>query len=110
MNKIRLLIPVTVFKKTDNWVAYCPVLKTFGYSKESSEGALKDFDDAISTFFYVQDKLGKLDETLRSLGWNHSSDLKPHLTMPKIPTYYPEKRYRASNKANTVEREILMPA
>jgi hypothetical protein len=65
----KVFIPLSVLQKTNYWIAYCPVLKTFGYSNVSKEAAIKDFDDALATFFHVQDNLGKLDETLRSLGW-----------------------------------------
>lgn len=63
-------VPVAVFKRTQYWIAYCPHLKTFGYSEVSSEEALKDFDGAIKTFFYVHVKLNTVEKALLKLGWS----------------------------------------
>ena len=103
--KYSVSIRLVVAKKTTYWIAYCLELKTFGYSDIDGASAIKDFDRALDTFFHVQHKRGKLDETLRTLGWTGIKQLNPL----HIPNYSPEKRYRAST-VETVEREILVPA
>lgn len=67
--KIKISVPVVVGKRKRNWVAYCPALKTYGYSDKSKEDALKDFDSAIKTFLHVHTTLGTLNKTLLNFGW-----------------------------------------
>jgi hypothetical protein len=99
-------ISVTVFtvQRHGCWVAYCPALKLYGYSEQDEGSALDDFDKAISAFVEIQTQLGKIHETLTSLGWgrrDHSykvpreykSTISPfrgesaHSTTRQIPIY-----------------------
>lgn len=68
-NTIKIQIQIAVFKKREHWIAYCPALKTFGYSTIGQNEALEDFDIAINTFIDVHTSLNTLNETLLNLGW-----------------------------------------
>jgi|GEM_PF-6451357 hypothetical protein len=69
-------IIVTVFttKRLDCWVAYCPALKLYGFSQDSEGAALDDFDKSIEIFLEVQHEIGKIDETLTTLGWKRNKE------------------------------------
>ena len=41
--KYSVSIRLVVAKKTTYWIAYCPELKTFGYSDIDGASAIKDF-------------------------------------------------------------------
>jgi hypothetical protein len=69
MENFNITIPVVTYKKREYYIAYSPALKTFGYSKESEQGALEDFDKAVSIFLQVQKKFNTLNEALLNLGW-----------------------------------------
>ena len=68
-NSVKIKLNVVVGKRTNYWVAYCPSLKTYGYSNKSKDDALKDFDDAVKTFLHVHTTLGTLNKTLLNFGW-----------------------------------------
>jgi hypothetical protein len=101
-NQFKISVPVIVTKRTKFWVAYCPILKTYGYSSKGKDAALKDFDDAIKTFFYVQDTLGTLNKTLLNLGWVRK---ERNLTIPRIHSNLSPFRGK-----NSTSRKIQLPA
>lgn len=104
-NKYNIQVQVVVFKRQKYWIAYCPALKTYGYSKEDAEDALKDFDNAIDTFLHVQETLGTLNQTLLKLGWKRGNKTI------EAPKYFnsdlSNNRGRNSRKR---ERQISIPA
>lgn len=101
-NKIEISVPVIVTKRKKYWVAYCPILKTYGYSDKDKGSALKDFDSAIETFFHVQNTLGILNQTLLNLGWKRKEKA---LTLPKINSHIAPFR-----QSSPVNRKINVPA
>lgn len=105
-NGFKISVPVVVLQRKDYWFAYCPFLKTFGYSATDKEAALKDFDAAINTFFYVQAKLGTLNQTLLSLGWKQGRE---NVAAPDQIISSDFSPYRSAS-ADKTTREILVPA
>lgn len=105
MNKgVNISVQVIVTKRSKLWIAYCPALKTYGSSAKSKEGALKDFDEAIQTFFHVQEALGTLNKTLLNFGWQRNITSKS-IKAPKLnSTVAP---YRNNNSTT---RQINVPA
>lgn len=101
-NNIKISVNVIVTKRTKFWVAYCPVLKTYGYSDKSKDAALKDFDDAIKTFCHVQATLGTLNKTLLNLGWRRVED---SILAPKLNSHISPFRSKAATS-----RQINIPA
>ena len=104
-NQLSISVPVVLLKKKESkkWIAYCPVLKTYGFSTKSQEDALKDFDSAIETFFHVHHTLGTLNKTLLRFGWVRS---EKKFEIPKIHSDLPPFRTR---KGQTT-RKINVPA
>jgi hypothetical protein len=78
-------VPVFLSERKGYWIAYCPVLKLYGYSKESGDAAYKDFDKAIITFFHVQNTLGTLNQTLLNLGWTRDDG---RVSAPQVVSYF----------------------
>lgn len=83
------------------WIAYSPHFKTFGYSKESEEKAVEDFDRAIHLFFDIHSKRGTIEKALICFGWRKIENTfrKPKLfnrpsvrrdDMPKVQDHYLE--------------------
>jgi hypothetical protein len=102
----KIKVPVVVRQNIENnrWIAYCPILKTYGYSNLSEEDAFSDFDDAIETFFYVQNQLGTLNRTLLNFGWTRKEkELK--FEIPSIHSDLPPFRL----KSGQTSREINLP-
>jgi len=62
------VLPVTVIREGDAFVAYTPVLdlSTVG---ETLESAKKNFHDAAQVFFEETYAMGTLNETLLEMGW-----------------------------------------
>lgn len=60
-------IPVSVYKRSEYWIAYSPALKVFGYSKQNADEALNDFDRALKTFIFVHSELNTFDNDLKNL-------------------------------------------
>ncbi len=101
-NKIKISVPVVVGKRRKNWVAYCPALKTYGYSDKSKEDALKDFDNAIETFLHVHTTLGTLNKTLLNFGWVRQ---EKNIKAPVISTA--NKNFKSVSKTT---RKLDIPA
>jgi hypothetical protein len=99
-------VPVVTYKKSEYWIAYTPALKTFGYSRTSEKEALKDFDRAVETFFWAQEKLGSLENALENLGWKriHSERHQPKHFNMSLGNLIPGRT------ANKTERLIKIPA
>ncbi len=79
-HQFKINVPLIVFKRTKFWLAYCPPLKTYGYSLEGPDHAVEDFDNAIKTFLHVHAKLNTLNEVFLNLGWTRTDD---HYDLPK---------------------------
>lgn len=47
------------------WIANCPHIMTFGFSKESEVEAIKDCIEAIKTFFEVHIERNTLEKALK---------------------------------------------
>lgn len=104
-NELKISIPIATYKKQAYWIAFCPALKTFGYSNESEEKALEDFDRAIETFFYVQGTLGCLGSVLQNLGWSRAD--ANSLEQPK---YFNTDMQNIFPGGHKKERQIKVPA
>ena len=101
-------ISVTVFtvQRHECWVAYCPALKLYGFSEQNEGAALDDFDKAIDTFLKVQDQLGKLKETLATLGWKRHDH---RYDVPKRKYISTVSPFRGEG-ARSINRQIPIPA
>lgn len=98
-NTIRIdgLIPLYTKKDLPEncWILYSPHFKTYGYSTESEEKALKDFDRAIKLFFDIHIERGTLEKALICFGWKKTSDTfhKPEFgNSPVVPK--PDREYQ----------------
>jgi len=82
-NDIAIEAHVPLFsKKSDSyWLVYSPHFKTFGYSKESKEKALVDFERALDLFFAVHVERGTLEKALLAFGWTKKNNT---LRKPKL--------------------------
>lgn len=72
--KIARTIVVIAYKKSEYWVAYCPELKIFGFSKKNINDAISDFEIALKTFLEVHAELGTIVKSLIKLGWIREND------------------------------------
>jgi hypothetical protein len=101
-NNIKIKLHVVVGKRTKYWVAYCPSIRTYGYSDKSKEAALKDFDDALKTFLHVHTTLGTLNKTLFNFGWVRKEKKieAPHINMGK-------NRFKSATETT---RQVDIPA
>ncbi len=95
-------IPLLVAKRTKFWIAYSPHLKTYGYSSKGPEDAIKDFDRAIETFFFVHEKLNTLNKVLLKLGWERIDN---HFNLPKF--FNTELGF--GSKSKKIEHKIAVP-
>lgn len=100
---IEIQVGIVVTKRKKYWIAYCPALKTYGYSSVSKERALEDLDTALQTFFHVQETLGTLNKTLLNLGWQRGS------RSIKAPTTYSDTLPFRKPKPTTT-RQVNIPA
>jgi len=106
MNKRpKISVPVFTVERKGCWVAYCPVLKIYGYSQKDEKTALQDFDNAIDTFFHVQGTLGTLNNTLLKLGWTRH-DHKVAAPTNQYNSAFSPYREKSTYKA----REISLPS
>lgn len=101
---IKIQLQLAVYKKRDYWIAFCPALKIFGYSREGEEGALKDFDRAIDTFLYVHEKRNSLENALKNLGWKRDDH---HFDIPKF--FNTDLSALTGKTIEQREREIIFP-
>ena len=102
----KISVPVFTIQRHGLWVAYCPVLKLYGFSENGENAALDDFDNAIETFIQVQAKLGKLHETLTTLGWkrrDHNYDVPRRNFQSTVSPFRGEA-------ARSTNRQIPIPA
>ena len=106
MSTAKIQVKVFTVQRHGCWIAYCPALKLYGFSQSGETAALDDFDRAIDTFVSVQSETGKLDETLKTLGWEkHDRQLAA-----------PNRRYESSvspfrnEELHFTHRQIAIPA
>lgn len=81
---VEALIPLFSRKRGDDskyWIVFSPHVNTFGYSIESEEKALADFERAIKVFFDVHFERGTLEKALIKFGWKKANNtfIKPKL-------------------------------
>lgn len=79
------LIPLFSRKQDEDsksWIIFSPHLNTFGYSTESQEKAVVDFQRAIKVFFDVHKKRGTLEKALLTFGWTKESNTATSICYP----------------------------
>lgn len=81
---VEALIPLFSRKRSDDnryWIVFSPHVNTFGYSTESEEKALADFERALKVFFDVHFEKGTLEKALIKFGWKKANNtfIKPKL-------------------------------
>lgn len=61
-------IPISFFKESDAYIAYCPVLD-LSTSADTFEKVKKRFNEIVEIFFEELVEMGTLNEVLAGLGW-----------------------------------------
>lgn len=87
--KVEGLIPLFSRKRDEDsksWIIYSPHLNTFGYSTESEERAISDFERAIKVFFDIHTKRGTLEKALTTFGWTTESNTFKKPKLGNIPS------------------------
>ena len=71
-------IPVSFFKESDAYIAYCPILD-LSTSASTFKKVKERFSEAVEVFFEELVDMGTLDEVLANLGW---TKVQRHWTPP----------------------------
>lgn len=73
-------------RKVEGFAVFSPNFKLLGYSRESKEKAIKDFERSLDVFFQLHIVRNSLSDALRKLGWDVPNDEKKILKN-KIPPH-----------------------
>lgn len=81
---------LAIDKRKQGWIAYCPSLKVLGYSNESEQNAIDEFNISIDAFFNIHLTDGTLGEALTEFGWKPRVSIDPNSSMPMFETNFGE--------------------
>lgn len=97
-NTIRLEgdVPLEVKKNGAYWIIYSPHFKTFGYSHESEQKAVEDFDTAIKLFFEIHIERGTLEKALILYGWERTNNVFSKRKLFNTPVKRTTRQYALS--------------
>lgn len=80
-------LPVSLSKRNGKFIAFCPVLKSLGYSSNSEDEAITDLFNSLDGFFRIHLKNNTLDKALTSFEWQQQMDLRLAVTSSYEPSF-----------------------